>query len=157
MKNSDLQSVLATPTISSVTNQVFEYVSLDGTTFAPSTSTTVFNTYDVNDKIFLLSHTEVNLSTNPNIGSVLDYYIDADNAKRIKYDIISGTRSITGDITNVGAVENPIIAGTDARYWWFRTPTSYQASTERLCYTSGALNYSSVRNGYGCVTACIIQ
>ncbi len=78
--NQNLVDVLATPTIQSRTNSYFETTSLDGTTFSLSTN------YDITtDKLFLLSPMEVNFSTtDTTVGTVLDYYVDATNADRIK-------------------------------------------------------------------------
>ena len=126
--NSNMKAVLATPTVNCITNNLFEYPSLDGTTFSLQTA------YTVKDKLFLVAHTETNLSASPNVDTVLDYYIDADNTKRIKYDR-----------TNT------------ARYWWFRTPTPTGAGSVRGCSTSGALVSNGAGNGFGCVPACIIQ
>lgn len=129
--NTDFVNVLATPSITNIANNTFEYQSLNGDTFTLNTEYTI-NT----DKLFLLSHSEVNLSASPTLGTVLDYYIDADNTKRIKYDRTNNST---------------------ARYWWFRTPSPTGASGVRGCYSSGALNYNGAYNGSGCVPACIIQ
>ena len=129
--NTDFVNVLATPTITNIANNTFEYQSLNGDTFTLNTEYTI-NT----DKLFLLSHSEVNLSASPTLGTVLDYYIDADNTKRIKYDRTNNST---------------------ARYWWFRTPYPTYASVVRFCDTSGALNGSYAYYGFGCVPACIIQ
>ena len=129
--NGNMKAVLATPSITNIANNTFEYPSLDGTTFTLNTE------YNINtDKLFLLSHSEVNLSASPTLGTVLDYYIDADNTKRIKYD----------------RTNNSI-----ARYWWFRTPNPTHAFNVRDCNTSGALLNNYAVNGYGCAPACIIQ
>ena len=129
--NTDFVNVLATPSITNIANNTFEYQSLNGDTFTLNTEYTI-NT----DKLFLLSHSEVNLSASPTLGTVLDYYIDADNTKRIKYDRTNNST---------------------ARYWWFRTPNPTNARDVRNCSTSGALNSNSASSGLGCVPACIIQ
>jgi hypothetical protein len=129
--NTDFVNVLATPSITNIANNTFEYQSLNGDTFTLNTEYTI-NT----DKLFLLSHSEVNLSASPTLGTVLDYYIDADNTKRIKYDRTNNST---------------------ARYWWFRTPYPTYAHNVRTCYSSGALDYWYANSGYGCVPACIIQ
>ena len=128
--NTDFVNVLATPTVTNIANNKFEYQSLNGDTFTLNTEYTI-NT----DKLFLLSHSEVNLSASPTLGTVLDYYVDADNTKRIKYD----------------KTNNSI-----ARYWWFRTPVPTYADYVRNCYTSGARSANAYA-GLGCVPACIIQ
>ena len=129
--NTDFVNVLATPSITNIANNTFEYQSLNGDTFTLNTEYTI-NT----DKLFLLSHSEVNLSATPTLGTVLDYYIDADNNKRIKYDRTNNST---------------------AHYWWFRTPNPTNASYVRNCNTSGALNNNIAIHGNGCVPACIIQ
>jgi len=129
--NEDFINVLATPEITNITNNVFEYPSLDGRTFALNTE------YKINtDKVFLLSHTEVGLSSSPNVGTVLDYYSTHNtNNDRIKYRIDNG----------------------NAYHWWFRTPYPSYAHDFRYCSTSGALDVSHALN-YLCVApAHIIQ
>ena len=129
--NEDFINVLATPEITHITNNLFEYPSLDGKTFALNTE------YKINtDKAFLLSHTEVGLSASPNIGTILDYYSTHNtNNDRIKYRIDNG----------------------NAYYWWFRTPYPARADEFRGCYTSGALRSISAFSSFGVSPAHIIQ
>ena len=127
--NSNFKDVLATADIKDVANIVFETTGLDGKSFTLNTA------YDIKDKIFILSHTEVNLSSSPNVGSVLDYYINAGNTKRIKY---------RKDNNNV-------------YYWWLRTPHPSVAFGVRRVYTSGALDNDYAYNSRGVAAACIIQ
>lgn len=127
--NSSMKAVLATPTVNCITNNLFEYPSLDGTTFSLQTA------YTVKDKLFLVTHTETNLSSTPNVDSVLDYYTNAQNADRIKYRKDNRT----------------------AYYWWLRTPTPTNAYTVRYVNTSGALDSNYARGTYGSAAACIIQ
>ena len=129
--NTDFVNVLATPSITNIANNTFEYQSLNGDTFTLNTEYTIDT-----DKLFLLSHSEVNLSTSPTLGTVLDYYVYADNTKRIKYDRTNNST---------------------ARYWWFRTPHPTYAYNVRSCSTSGALGGNTAYDGRGCVPACIIQ
>ena len=77
--SSDLRSVLATPEIEYITCNEFEFGSIGDIPFKLQTPYTI-----AEDKIFLLSHTEVNLSSAPNVGTVLDAYVGAGNADRIK-------------------------------------------------------------------------
>lgn len=129
--NEDFINVLATPEITHITNNIFEYPSLDGRTFALNTE------YKINtDKVFLLSHTEVGLSSSPNVGTILDYYSTHNtNNDRIKYRIDNG----------------------NAYYWWLRTPYPSYGSNARRVTSSGAL-YSYVANlSSGAAAACIIQ
>lgn len=129
--NEDFINVLATPEITHITNNIFEYPSLDGRTFALNTE------YKINtDKVFLLSHTEVGLSSSPNVGTILDYYSTHNtNNDRIKYRIDNG----------------------NAYYWWFRTPYPPLANSFRYCSTSGALGYNGAVYSYGVAPAHIIQ
>lgn len=121
--NGEFVGSLATPTVGCITNNLFE------TGFALQTA------YNVKDKLFLVTHTEVNLSSNPNVGSVLAYYTGADNTKRIKH------RKDNGNAVN----------------WWLRTPYPSHASSERNVTTSGALNDYNASNSYSALAACIIQ
>ena len=133
--NNDFVSVLTTPKIINISNNVFEYPSIDGTTFKRNT-----NYYITTDKLFLLSHTEVNLPTTPDLGTVLEYYSNAptsgDSKIRVKYDRTSHST---------------------ARVWWFRTPNPTNACYVRGCTSAGALYSSNANNGYGCSPACVIQ
>lgn len=129
--NQDLVSVMATPEIKSRTNSYFETTSLDGTTFTLSTDYTI-NT----DKMFLLSPMEVNFNTtDTTIGTTLDYYIGANNGKRIKIRKSNNT----------------------AYYWWLRTPYPSNVHYVRGVYTSGALTSNDATNSGGVAPACIIQ
>ena len=127
--NNDFKAVLVAPNITTVANNVFEYVGVDGKSF------TLNAAYNIKDKIFLLSHTEVNLSSTPNVGNVLDYYVNAGNNKRIK------NRKDNGN----------------AYYWWLRTPLPSYAYNERSVSTSGALSYGNASNSIGAAAACTIQ
>ncbi len=127
--NSNMKAVLATPTIDCITNNIFEYPSLDGTTFSLKTA------YIVTDKLFPVTHSEINLSSSPNVNSVLDYYVSAQNADRIKYRKDNG----------------------NAYYWWPRTPYPTSALHARTVNPSGALNNHAAYNPYGSAAACIIQ
>ena len=127
--NSDMKSVIATPTVDCITNNLFESPSLDGTTFALQTA------YTVKDKLFLVTHTEINLSSAPNVDSILSYYTSAGNAERIKYRADNG----------------------NAYYWWLRTPYPTSAHGVRYVVSSGALSGTNALNTYGSAAACVIQ
>jgi hypothetical protein len=127
--NSNMKSVLATPTVNCITNNLFEYPSLDGTTFSLQIA------YTVTDKLFPVTHSEINLSSSPNVNSVLDYYVSAQKADRIKYRKDNG----------------------NAYYWWLRTPHLTYANNVRSVLTSGALYDSGASGTYGSAAACIIQ
>ena len=129
--NQDLVSVMATPEIKSKTNQYFETDSLDGTSFTLNTDYTINE-----DKMFLLSPMEVNFNTvDTSIGVILDYYVLADNNKRLKYRKSNNT----------------------AYYWWLRTPYPTNARTVRLVLSSGALSDSRADSSIGVAPACVIQ
>lgn len=127
--NGNMKAVLATPTVNCITNNLFETGGIDGTPFTLQTA------YTVKDKLFLVTHTETNLSLTPNVDSVLAYYTNAQNADRIKYRKDNG----------------------NAYYWWLRTPHPTVASYVRFVLTSGALNYSGTGSTLGSEAACIIQ
>ena len=85
--------------------------------------------------VFLPSRSEIYGSaeiTGVNEGAIYDYYKNATDADRIKYQ------------------------GTAARYWWLRTPTASYASYVRIVVTSGALGDSGASNAYGLAPACCI-
>lgn len=129
--NADMVAVMAKPEIQSRTNSYFETTSFDGTTFTLSTNYTI-----TTDKMFLLSPMEVNFNTtDTTVGSVLDYYVNADNTKRIKYRKSNGS----------------------AYYWRLRTPNPSYANGVRSVDSSGALNYGGTNNSYGVASACVIQ
>ena len=92
--------------------------------------------YTTRDKIFLLSNDEVGFAVEGIAqGSVVDFYKDAANADRIKYDYSSTAT---------------------ARHWWLRSPSPGYANLARLVYTLGAQNYGGAYYGYGAAAACVI-
>ena len=93
--------------------------------------------YNTTEKIFLLCNEEVNLAQEQGIvcGTVYDFYRNAANADRIKYDITSTAA---------------------ARHWWLRSPNPSVTCHERLVHTSGALNSNPASNGHGVAAACVI-
>ena len=122
--NADFKAAIVTGTHKNRSNNVFDS---HGTGQAYTTS----------EKMFLLCNEEVGLAQEQGIecGKLLDYYRNATNADRIKYDIS---------------------AQTTARNWWLRVPTPYNAYYERVVFTSGALDSSYAVSGYGAVAACVI-
>ena len=93
-------------------------------------------TYTTRDKIFLLSNDEVGFAVEGIAqGSVVDFYKDAANADRIKYDYSSTAT---------------------ARGWWVRSPGPGYAYVARLVYTSGAQGNINAFSGYGAAAACVI-
>lgn len=93
--------------------------------------------YSTNDKFFLLSQEEVGFNSEDDIicGTCFDYYVDAENIDRIKYDINNGET---------------------ARWWWLRTPYPSDAHTERCVNVTGSLNGSGGYYGNAVVSACTI-
>ena len=106
------------------TNPVFD---LNGTKQAYSTT----------DKFYLLSNEEVGFTSESGIacGTVLDFYKEAAQEDKIKYDITSQAT---------------------ARTWWLRLPYPSIASYERYVNSSGALSHMYALTGYGAAAACEI-
>ena len=112
------------------TNSVFEINSLDGTKFV------VNQTYDLEDKFFLLSRPEIYGSwdsTSFKDGTLLDYYEGLTNAEKIKRD-----------------------AGGSARYAWLRSPHPSNAYDERFVTPDGTMYYHSAIHAHAVAPACII-
>lgn len=126
----DLKSVIGTPEIEYITCNDFEFGSIGDIPFKLQTPYTI-----AEDKIFLLSHTEVNLSSAPNVGTVLDAYVGAGNADRIKKRT----------------------SNNSAYTWWLCTPNPSLANNERIVDSSGALSGNYADNTGGAAAACIIQ
>lgn len=92
--------------------------------------------YTTRDKIFLLSNDEVGFGVEGIAqGSVVDFYKDAANADRIKYDYASTAA---------------------ARNWWLRSPHPGTANYARLVSTSGARGSDLAYGGSGAAAACVI-
>ena len=93
------------------------------------------NPYTVTAKIGLLSEMEVFGSYGgvADGSSLLDLYDGAEAADRIKY------------------------YNNTARSWWLRSPSWYDASTERYVSTSGSANNGLAHNSSGVAAACIIS
>ena len=85
--------------------------------------------------VFLPSRSEIYGSaeiTGVNEGAIYDYYKNATDADRIKYQ------------------------GTAVRDWWLRTPNASTAYVVRLVTSSGVLSYYYASNAYGLAPACCI-
>ena len=92
--------------------------------------------YTTRDKIFLLSNDEVGFAVEGIAqGSVVDYYKNAANADRIKYDYSSTST---------------------ARGWWLRSPSPGGAYGARIVSASGAQDSGGAYGGYGAAAACVI-
>lgn len=112
------------------TNSIFEVNSLDGTEFA------INQTYELEDKFFLLSRPEIYGtwdSTTYKDGELLEYYEGLTDAERKKFDFLGS-----------------------ARYVWLRSPNPSYANYERHVNTDGTLSHSGAYNSYGAAAACII-
>ena len=112
------------------TNSIFEVNSLDGTEFA------INQTYELEDKFFLLSRPEIygtwDSSTYKD-GELLEYYEGLTDAERKKFDSFGSARIV-----------------------WLRSPYPSDASSERYVHTDGTLNGSYAHYSRGAAAACII-
>lgn len=101
------------------------------------TSDTLGGSYTTRDKVFLLSMTELGLGKNDTIaeGTVLPFYDGATQVDRIKYD-----------------VDSP----STARYWWMRSPISWNAYTVRGVTPGGSLGGGGASGVGGAAAACVI-
>ena len=109
---------------------VMEVDSLDGTEFNPN------ETYDVEDKFFLLSRPEIYGtwdSSSLKDGELMDYYDGTTNAEKIKRDV-----------------------GGTARSAWLRSPGPGYASGVRIVYAAGSLNGDYASSALGAAPACLI-
>lgn len=123
--DADFASVLGAVDVTTRKNNVFENDSSRGNII-----------YTTRDKIFLFSQDEVGFDVeNVAQGSTLEYYADAANADRIKYDYSSTAT---------------------ARTWWLRSPNPGIASNARLVDTTGARNSNTAYSGIGAAAACVI-
>ena len=112
------------------TNSIFEVNSLDGTEFA------INQTYELEDKFFLLSRPEIYGSWDSSAykdGELLEYYEGLTDAERKKFDSFGS-----------------------ARYVWLRSPYPSNARFERLVHTDGALDGYNASDSLGAAVACII-
>ena len=99
---------------------------------------------DTDELVFPMSMTECGFGTNDGVyetpvsdgtpkTTAYDYYTNASNDKRIKYE------------------------GTTARYWWLRSPDPSSSHGVRYVFPVGSLNNNNARNTYGPVPClCII-
>jgi len=128
--DSDFLAVVEPAVLPCRTNSIHEVNSLDGTTFA------VNQTYNLNDKFFLLSRPEIYGtwdSTTYKDGEVLDFYSELTDTERKKYDSFGSVHSA-----------------------WLRSPYPGNANYERIVGTDGSVYYGNACNGYGAAVACII-
>lgn len=112
------------------TNSVYEVNSLDGTEFS------VNQTYNLEDKFFLLSRPEIYGSWDSasyKDGELLDYYDGTTQQEKIKYDEFGS-----------------------ARHAWLRSPNPSYGGSERYVYSDGSLYYNVAYYADGAAVACII-
>lgn len=127
----DFLNAIATAVVPCRTNNVFETNSLDGTAFATG------QTYNLHDKVFLLSRPEIWGdwdSASVKDGTLLEFYDGLTNLERIKYD-------------EFGV----------AHYAWVRSPSPGSANLERYVGgTTGAVGYNGADGANGVAAACVI-
>ena len=124
----DFLDAIAPAVVKCSANNTYECPASMGGTVTKNTA------YELTDKIFLASATEVGLSGGDVAdGSTLyEFFEGASNTDRIKY------------------------LNDSARYWWLRTPTAGSAHIVRGVNIDGSLSGSGANNAYGLVPACII-
>lgn len=126
--NSDMKSVLATPTIPCRTNNVFETGDIDGTPFALDTA------YTVRDKMFIPSNAELGDTTNtPVLGSTWSYFTTDAQTKRI--------RTYNGTATD----------------YWMRRAISSRSDRVAYVNSAGGMSAQSSTASAGVICACTIQ
>ena len=124
----DFLDAIAPAVVKCSANNLYECPESAGGTVTKNTA------YELTDKIFLASETEVGL----NGGDVADgstlyeFFEGATNADRIKY------------------------LNDNARNWWLRTPFARDAIGGRRVGIDGSLNSTDAYNAIGLVPACII-
>jgi hypothetical protein len=90
------------------------------------------------DKIFLLSGTEVGFTTDTAEGSILDGF-SSENASRIAYP--------TADAVSNSTYTSSSLKTDAAWIWWLRTPYASYSFNVRRVNTSGALNNAAACDG----------
>lgn len=99
---------------------------------------------DVEDKVFLLSQTEVNLGTNNNI---YETSLGMNNTlKTVPYAFYTGA-------VNADRIK---LKNGSPRYWWLRGTYPSYGYNVRYVNTSGALSDSNAHISIGLVAACVI-
>ena len=124
----DFLDAIATAVVKCSANNTYECPASMGGTVTKNTA------YELTDKIFLASETEVGLNGGDvTDGSALYEFFDgASDADRIKY--LNGS----------------------AQHWWLRTPYIWRAFSPRYVKTSGSLDAYYAQSSFGLVPACII-
>ena len=105
---------------------------------------------DVEDKIFLLSNTEVGLANENNIVEGSIYSLFNTSSNRIAYP--------TAEAVSKSEYTNSNLASSKAWYWWLRTPYASDSYIARLVSTDGTLNYNNACYGDdGVRPACVFN
>ena len=124
--DADFKSAILQCTLQNYTNGVYDMSGIN-------------TGYTTQDKFFLLANEDVGFSkegsSGINAGGLFDYYKNAADVDRIKYDISDGTT---------------------ARHWWLRVPLPIYAYTERVVSSSGARYNHTALYAIGAVPACVI-
>ncbi|MED1904807.1 DUF6273 domain-containing protein [Cytobacillus firmus] len=110
-------------------------------TVAKNTVTDGGGSETVQDKLFLLSTTEVGLANENGIaeGSRLALFSTADSS-RLAYP--------TAEAVSQSSYTSTSLKASDPWYWWLRTPSAGYSYIVRSVYTSGALYDSHASDGY---------
>ena len=104
---------------------------------------------DVEDKIFLLSNTEVGLANENNIVEGSIYSLFNTSSNRIAYP--------TAEAVSKSEYTNSNLASSKAWYWWLRTPRASHSCNARGVNTDGTLGGSNAYYGTnGVRPACCI-
>ena len=104
---------------------------------------------DVEDKIFLLSNTEVGLANENNIVEGSIYSLFNTSSNRIAYP--------TAEAVSKSEYTNSNLASSKAWYWWLRTPIASNSGNARYVGTDGTLRSNDAYGGtYGVRPACCI-
>ena len=130
--DNDFLKIVQTAVIPCRTNSVFETPSLDGTTF------TVNQTFNIEDKFFLLSRPEMYGSwdsTSIKDGELLDFYDGLTDLERIQYDVFGSPH-----------------------YAWLRSPDPSTAYNVRsVSASTGAISYTTAYIALGAAPACLFN
>ena len=104
---------------------------------------------DVEDKIFLLSNTEVGLANENNIVEGSIYSLFNTSSNRIAYP--------TAEAVSKSEYTNSNLVSSKAWYWWLRTPYAGSSLNARNVYADGTLGGNTAYNGnFGVRPACCV-
>lgn len=104
---------------------------------------------DVEDKIFLLSNTEVGLANENNIAEGSIYSLFNTSSNRIAYP--------TAEAVSKSEYTSDSLTSSKAWYWWLRTPGASNSHNARIVYTDGTLHGNGAYYGdIGVRPACCV-